>query len=194
MDLAGQPAPAERVGFGPRLGAYLIDAVVTLGIAAVTARPLSGLFPHALDMVRTRAAITDPRMAERVGAFAETAARVAIAATIVTVVYFLAEGLLGRALGKLILGLRIAGVDGRPAPVGALLARMVVKNSGNWLKLVSLVTGVAVLDRGANLVGVVILGGCFLALWPRRQALHDLAAKTAVYHASDVTAAPPPPS
>src|SRR4051812_49558390 len=48
---------------------------------------------------------------------ADTMMRVAISAVVVSAVYWLTEGIFGRGLGKLILGLRIGG-GGRPAPAG----------------------------------------------------------------------------
>jgi uncharacterized RDD family membrane protein YckC len=177
---------AERVGFGSRLGAYVIDLVVIWGLAAVTSRALSGLFPHAVEM--TLASRPVPPGSPAAGPMMEMFVRWAIAGTVVTTAYFLLEGLLGRALGKLILGLRIAGDNARRAPVTRLLARGVVKTAGAWVKLLALSTGVTALSRGGDVVGLIILGGCLLALWPRRQALHDLIARTAVFHASDVGA------
>jgi uncharacterized RDD family membrane protein YckC len=182
-------AAAERVGFGSRLGAYLIDHVVIWGLAALLARPLSSLFPHAVAAAlaaATEKAAKDPRMSAQMGAFGETMARMTIAAILVSAVYFLAEALWGRAIGKLLLGLRIATDDGKGATLGRLLVRMLVKNGGAVLKLVAMTTGATILSRGGDVLSVVVTGGCLLALWPRRQALHDLAANTAVFHGSDV--------
>ena len=116
----------------------------------------------------------------------ETIIRVTIAITVMAFVYFLLEAVLGRAVGKLILGLRIAGEDARPASVPRLLLRTLIKTAASGIKLLALGTGAMALNRVGNLVGVVVVGGCLLVLWPRRQALHDLAARTAVFHASDV--------
>jgi uncharacterized RDD family membrane protein YckC len=188
------PAAAERVGFGSRLGAYLIDHVVIWGLGALLARPVSSLFPHAVAAALAAAkekAAKDPRMAAQMSAFGETMARMTIAVILISAVYFLAEALWGRALGKLILGLRIATDDGRRATPGRLVVRMLVKNGGSVLKLVAMTTGATILSRGGDVLSVVVTAGCLLALWPRRQALHDLAANTAVYHGSDVVSPGP---
>jgi uncharacterized RDD family membrane protein YckC len=184
---AEAPAPPERSSFWRRLAAFVIDLVVVWVVAAAAMGPLSGLFPDALtDVLSQQRPSPNPAVAEKMRAFLEVLARINVSATVVTPVYLLFEAMWGRALGKLILGMRIAGTDARPAPLGRLLARTAVKGSGNVLELLSFITGIHLLSRGANLVGLVVLGGCFMALWPRRQALHDLAGGTTVYPASDV--------
>jgi uncharacterized RDD family membrane protein YckC len=185
-----QAAAPERVTFWRRLGAFLIDMLVTLVLGAIGARPLSGLFPHAVEQMlatqMARMSSGNPAVAVKMGPVMETFVRFSISAALVTAVYMLIEGLYGRALGKVILGIRIAGTDGRAAPIGKLLLRMLVKFSGTVVQVAGIVTGVVALSRVSQIVGLLVLGGCLLALWPKRQALHDLAAQTAVYHASDV--------
>jgi uncharacterized RDD family membrane protein YckC len=188
---APQAAAPERATFWRRLGAFLIDVLVALVPAALAARPLSGLFPHAVEQMLAAqmsrmSQSANPAMLAKVSSFAEMSVRFAIASAVIGAVYMLIEGLYGRAVGKLILGLRIAAPDGRAAPIGKLLLRMLIKYAGTVVQVAALFTGVAALSRVSQIVGLVVLGGCLLALWPRRQALHDLVAQTAVYHASDV--------
>ena len=186
---AASSPSAERVGFGPRLGAYLIDQVVIWVVAALAARPLSGPFSRGVAqmMARGASASVSPTASHMI----ETVARVAIAGSVVSLAYFGIEGLSGRVLGKLVLGLRIARADARRAPLGSLLGRAGIKTGAAWMKLIALGTGSAGLSRASTVLGLVLVGGCLLALWPRRQALHDLVARTAVFHASDVGAADP---
>jgi uncharacterized RDD family membrane protein YckC len=189
--VAPEQAAPERATFWRRLGAYVIDTLVTVVLAAVGSRPLSGLFPHAVEQMLAMqmdkmSHAPNAAVAARMGSFAEMGVRFGIAAGLIMGVYMLIEGLYGRALGKLILGLRIATAEGRAAPVGQLLLRMLVKYAGAVVQLLWLFTGVVALSKVSQILGFVVLGGCLIALWPRRQALHDLVAKTAVYHASDV--------
>ncbi|HET9707539.1 MAG TPA: RDD family protein, partial [Gemmatimonadales bacterium] len=108
-------------------------------------------------------------------------AGIILAAYLIVVVYFLFEGLTGYTLGKLILGIRIANDDGTAAGVGKLLYRYLLKNSGSFLALVALFTGVHALATLGNLAGLLIFVGCFFTLGMKRQAFHDMIAKTAVY-------------
>jgi|tagenome__1003787_1003787.scaffolds.fasta_scaffold20745619_2 uncharacterized RDD family membrane protein YckC len=188
-------AAPERVGFWPRLGAYLIDLLVIWAAAALLSRSISALFPRALaTMMAERQAmlVTSGKPIPAAAlSVADTMMRVAISAVVVSAVYWLTEGIFGRALGKLILGLRIGGDDGRAATGGRLVARMAIKNAGSLLGVLGFGTGAAVLSKGSQLAAWVVLAGCLLVFWPRRQALHDLAAHTAVFHNSDVGPAAP---
>ena len=109
-------------------------------------------------------------------------AGIIVAAYLIFVVYFLLEGLTGYTLGKLILGIRIANDDGTKAGVGKLLYRYLVKNSGYVLALVALFTGVHALATLGNVAGLIIFVGCFFTLGVKKQAFHDMIAKTAVYN------------
>lgn len=79
------------------------------------------------------------------------------------------------------MGIRIANDDGTAAGVGKLLFRYLVKNSSSVLKMLALFTTVQLLGMLGNLAGLVIFVGCFFTLGVKRQAIHDMIAKTAVY-------------
>jgi uncharacterized RDD family membrane protein YckC len=85
------------------------------------------------------------------------------------------EGLFGRALGKLLLGLRIADVNGRAASIARLLARAAVKQSAGLLSLTSLVTGAFVLTQVGSILRYAIVIGFLFVLRAHRRALHDFA-------------------
>src|SRR5690348_16477413 len=145
--VAPEKAAPERATFWRRLGAYVIDVLCTIVLGAILSRPLSGLFPHAVEqMMATQmekmSHSGNAAVAAKMGSFAEMGVRFGIAVGLITAVYMLVEGLYGPALGKLILGLRIASADGRAAPVGQLLQRMLVKFSGTVVQLLWLFTGV----------------------------------------------------
>src|SRR3954453_3782611 len=128
-------AAPERATFWRRLGAFLIDTLVMLVPAAIGSRALSGLFPHAVEQLLAAqmskmSPSGSPEMIAKMGSFAEMSVRFAIASALVGAVYMLIEGLYGRAVGKLILGLRIAAPDGRATPIGRLLLRMLIKFAG----------------------------------------------------------------
>ena len=74
------------------------------------------------------------------------------------------EGLLGRALGKAILGLRIAATNARRAPLTSLLTRAAVKTANAWVNLLALATGIAALSSVARVLSAVLVLGCCLSL------------------------------
>lgn len=175
----------QRVGFGPRLGAWLLDVVIvgvlaflgagtiatTLGVTAGAA--LGGAMATQADSAAAAMAAVGGLLA---GIFA-----FAIAAAVIGCVYFLIEGFTGYTLGKLLLGIRVASDDGMAASVGKLLTRFAIKNCSFLLTLVSGLTGIAALRTLGNVAGLIIFVGCFFTLGMRKQAFHDMLAHTAVY-------------
>jgi uncharacterized RDD family membrane protein YckC len=78
--------------------------------------------------------------------------------------YFLPEASTGQTLGKRILGVRVEGLDGRPASTGAVAIRTL-------LRLVD------------SLPFLYLLGLLVALVTPRRQRIGDLAARTVVTRA-----------
>ena len=189
LDAAAAGTP-ERVGFWPRLGAALIDTVVIWVVGALIGGLVAAHVPAYIDEVlsRSQAKMTAQQAAQAAAllGFMRTFARWAVGATAVTVVYGLLEGFFGRALGKLLLGLRIGGPDGRRASTGRLLGRMLVKQSASFLGVPAMLMASYTMNRIAQIAGWVIVLGFLLVLLKRKQALHDLVAGTAVYHNSDL--------
>jgi uncharacterized RDD family membrane protein YckC len=102
--------------------------------------------------------------------------------------YSLIEAFTGASPGKMALGLKVGREDGRPGSVGVYARRWAVKYSGTLLGLLGAVPGLQVAELLATASGLVIFAGCFLVLGDRRQALHDLAAKSAVFRRIDLLA------
>jgi uncharacterized RDD family membrane protein YckC len=100
--------------------------------------------------------------------------------------YSLIEAFTGASPGKMVLKLKIGLEDGRNAPLGTYVSRWAVKYAGTLIGLVALMPGLALLGTIGSLAGFVIFIGCFLVLGDKRQALHDMAAKTAVFNKADL--------
>jgi uncharacterized RDD family membrane protein YckC len=174
----------QRIGFGKRLGALVLDFVLVCVLSWAGAATIGGMLG---GLVGTSALSS-------LGAGDENAAGAAaamglfgaiagmfIAFALIGTVYFLIEGFTGYTLGKLILGIRIANEDGSAAGVGTLLGRYAVKNCNLLLSIIALLTGVHVLLTLGRLGGLIVLVGCFFALGVKKQALHDMIMHTAVY-------------
>ena len=177
----------QRIGFGKRLGAWALDLLLCGIVAAVGGSTIGGwlgAYTGAAAVAATNAAANagqDSQAAAAVGGLFGAIAGFIIAFFLICLVYFLVEGFTGYTLGKLILGIRIANDDGTAAGVGTLLYRYLVKNSNPVLAVLAVLTGVHVLGTLGNLAGLLILVGCFFTLGVKRQAFHDMIAKTAVY-------------
>ena len=171
--------PPERVGFGPRVGAVLIDTVAMV-VAAVVLGGVVGL-------------VAASKAGNPIEAEAFFIRGFTIAAGLAGILYGLWEGLTGAAAGKLATGLIIANADGTPAEKDVLFKRFMFKNGiASLFSLIGGATNSEIYNVIGGLWGVVFFCGCFVALGEKRQALHDMIAHTAVYRKADVAGVGPP--
>lgn len=179
----------ERIGFGPRLGAFAIDVVLVWVLAFV----LSKLFPSFL-LESTRAQLeqtlsANPMLAnlydENMISIMVSATRVGVLVNVARLLYFLPEIFIGKSLGKLMLGLQIVGVEGGQASPLALLSRYLIKHIGKVCAVLSLLVASVLFNTFGNLLGLVVFVGCFFSASEKHQALHDSICGTIVVKKSD---------
>ena len=186
-DLVRDPV-ADRIAFGPRLAAYLIDyAMMQTGswfIAGVLGAV--GLMSDEAPKPNTSDGLVK-MLVEMLDAMSMSF----VVGGLVALVFYLPELLTGQSLAKMIMKFRVGAPDGHTASQKALLTRYLFKVASSVLVIA------AGLARGdlllpllgvAGLYSIVYFFGCFMALSERRQALHDLLANTAVYRKDDVHA------
>ena len=104
----------------------------------------------------------------------------ALVCLLVGTLYTFIEAFTGASPGKRVMGLQVAKADGSAGEVSLYLLRWALKNSGSILNFI--------LPAIASLASLVFFFGCFAALGEKRQALHDIIAKSAVYKKADITA------
>ena len=185
-------APAERVGFGPRLGAWIIDLLLSLlfGIVlGVLLQPLNVGMPASIS--ENLAAMQD--MYEMLGVDAATISVVnawypalTLGGIIAAIMYALIEGLSGASPGKRILGIVVANQDGTAGTTRAWMRRCLVKHVSAFLNIFTLLPVLAFVADIGSFLGFVVFIGCFFVLGQERLALHDRIATTAIYHREDV--------
>ena len=172
----------KRIGFGLRLGAFLIDYVIAGILASILSILFAGIFATiGAGMGSASGAEYGAAAGGAVGFFAGIAMGFAIAVPL----YFLMEAFLGYTLGKLILGIKIAKEDGTHGDIKDFFLRYVIKNSGMILSLLGMLTlgFFATLGWIASLAIVV---GCFFVLADKKQSFHDMLSKTAVFKKEDI--------
>ncbi|HEV8264134.1 MAG TPA: RDD family protein [Gemmatimonadales bacterium] len=169
----------NRIGFGKRLGAFVLDLILCVVLVVVAGGVVGGMLGMTAGSLTTGEG--DAAAGAMSGAALGAIMGMVAAGAIIFLVYFLIEGLTGYTLGKLILGIRVANADGTQAPVTTLLARWAVKNINFVMTVLAVLTGVEVIRVLGNIGGLVIFVGCFLVLGMSRQALHDRIVHTAVY-------------
>ena len=175
----------QRVGFGPRFAAALIDAAVVAVVGFVAGAAIGGMLGGWIGGALGGS--------EGVGA-SSGAVGAAVGAVLGVVaafggfvfLYSLIEAFTGASPGKMILGLKVGTDEGRRGSAALYVKRWALKYSGTLLGLLGAIPGLHVLGLLAPAAGLVIFIGCFLTLGDRRQALHDLGAATAVFRKADL--------
>ncbi|HEY6059995.1 MAG TPA: RDD family protein [Gemmatimonadales bacterium] len=174
----------QRIGFGKRFGALILDCILVFVLSWLGAGTIGAMFGGTAASIAARSmaqADTTAVSMAVVGGIMGAVIGMVIAFVVIGTLYFLVEGFTGFTLGKLILGIRIANADGTAAGVPALLGRYLIKNCYYVLSLLGVVTGVGALGTLGTVGGLIIIVGCFFTLGTAKQAFHDMIMKTAVY-------------
>lgn len=177
----------NRIGFGKRLGAFLIDVVIVWIVAFLGGSTIGGLLGAGAGAAMSGGG-DDAMKGMAMGGMFGAVAGILVAAALVGTVYFLVEGFTGWTLGKLILGIQIGNENGTKASLGQLLLRYALKNCNFLLTILAALTGLALLRTLGTLGGLAIFIGYFFVLTSNKQGFHDMIAKTAVYPRAKLTA------
>lgn len=162
----------ERIGFGIRLGAIIIDIILISALSFFFG--MFGLGAGGLAGAITSGGEGSAALAGGIAGFVATT-------VMVTALYNIIEGLVGASPGKMVLGIKIKRQDGTPGDTALYMKRWAIKNISSLLNLLAMFTGIGFISSIAGAAGFAIFVGCFLALRENKLALHDELAKTAVY-------------
>jgi uncharacterized RDD family membrane protein YckC len=174
----------ERIGFGQRLLASIIDGIVIAIAGGILGSVLGAVMgAGAGAVISTGDANQDAAMSSAAGGIVGAIAGAMLGMGLLQIGFAIWEGLTGQALGKMLLKIRIKAADGSVAGKDKLLTRAAAKYSNSLLTVLGALTGIGIISQLGSLVGLVIFVGCFFVLGQKRQALHDLIAKTAVFKA-----------
>lgn len=174
----------SRIGFGPRLGAYVLDIVFVIGLSYIAIYFSADFFETLADTSK----LTDEQFEVLTAnpLLWQFSVLLPVAAAFVGVLYNLIEGITGFTIGKLIIGIKIGNQDGTPASQGTLMLRYALKNIGSIFSLLSILLIVSFLSTIGSILGLIIFIGCFFVLADKRQAFHDMIAKTAVFKKAEL--------
>ncbi len=175
-----EPDPYEfRVGFGRRLGAYIIDQLI-VSLLILIAMFATGQMTEIFDALVHLGKSFDDEMIN------ETVSKLVPMVGVITLLYFSSELFFGASLGKLMLGLRIGNDDRYAAPFVKLLVRFIIKNVAIVLSLVSFVFSTLIFDFFGDFLQIIIYIGFFFTLSARRQSFHDMLSTTAVFYSNEL--------
>jgi len=175
----------KRVGFGPRLAACLIDLLIVGIVGFVAGAAIGGMLGGWIGGAlggSEGAGSSSGALGAAIGA----ALGVVAAFGGFVFLYSLIEAFTGASPGKMILGLKVGTDDGRRGSSALYVKRWAIKYSGTVLGLLGAIPGLHILGLLAPAAGIIVFIGCFLVLGDKRQALHDVAAKTAVFRKADL--------
>jgi uncharacterized RDD family membrane protein YckC len=174
----------NRIGFGRRLGAYLIDLLIILGLAYIVASISGSFFERFVDFSK----FTDAQLEVFDGKpnLWLFSVIVPVTAVLMSFIYNLVEGFTGYTFAKYLLGIQIGNQDGTKASQGKLMGRFAIKNISSIIGLIAIALMATTLNTIGSVLGFVIIIGCFFVLGESKLAFHDMLAKTAVYWRKDL--------
>lgn len=165
-----------RVGFGRRLGAFVIDMVISYLLISV----VNALF---FDEKALESIMENQNNLEIVKPYLMDILSITF---IITLLYYVSEVFFGFSIGKLILKLRIASEDRTEPSTIKLLSRYFIKYSFPILALISILIESQLLTYLSVIGLLLFIFGSFLTLGAKRQALHDKLSSTAVYFKDNI--------
>ncbi len=177
-----------RVGFGKRFAAWLIDVVI-YSAALLIVLSITGIFGVYLEQFSSiigagmEGGIADPNTIAEMEAIGY---EITMYSTVLGILYYSLEVIYGASLGKMMLGLRIANSNRTWASINTLIVRASLKNISMVVNVLFLVTSMTLVSTFGSIFGVIAFIGCFVVLSEKKQALHDLIAKTAVYYKAEI--------
>lgn len=172
-----------RVGFGKRLGAFLLDIIIVSVISWIVSLFIPQASEEAaLGLVEDMTKSNDiSSIFGAVNQFQEENFWSQWFDYLIWILYFLPEALLGFSLGKKLLKIKIADTDLRQSSK-ALWLRYILKHIYYIIPTIFFLTMTMTVSTVLFLLGFIIFIGCFFVLGRNKQALHDMIAKTAVFN------------
>lgn len=177
-----EPFP-DRVAFGTRFLAALVDIVVFTVLFAIGAT-IAGM-SEIMESFNVQS-YSDVFKMQNSEEFQNFAMQVNIIFYFIFALLILPEALFATSLGKLIFGLTIAGEDRKRADGSRLFGRFALKHSWLLLSAVANLTALAFISVLSLVAMIAFFIGAFVAFSEKKQALHDVIAKTAVFNKRDI--------
>ncbi len=172
-----------RVGFGKRLGAFVLDFIF-LAIISFVIMIMTGVFDELMSMVEkiSHDGTFDLSFMQNIEEDYPALKTTVLWSTVTGLLYWSLEGLTGSSPAKHILGLMVASENRTKASPQQLWSRFVYKNLNIIFSLLYLFSATSAFEILSSLLGFVFFVGCFLVLSVKRQGFHDMLSKTAVFH------------
>ncbi len=166
-----------RIGFGRRVAAYIIDSIL-LFLLLLLASYFFGTFSELKFLLSSG---VNYQSVEFINDFMLLVENLLPLSISVSAVYYFTEIFFAATPGKMLLGIVIGTEDKKFAPISKLLLRFAIKNSSLIFNFLFLITSLSVFSSISSIVSFVVFLGCFAVFTIKKQALHDIISKSAVY-------------
>ncbi len=174
----------ERVGFGRRFGAYMLDllTIIILGliISSIAGEQLAELFFGTQLAEVDEAAAQFEGMGFDYGSLMTRMTQVGAGTSVIAILLFVMEGLKGQSIGKMLLKIENTNPDGSESDAKNLWIRSLLKYGSTILSLLGGLIGLSLIGTIGSIWGFVIFVGFFFAFSEKKQTIHDMIAKTVV--------------
>ena len=180
----------KRTGFGPRLGAFIIDSIIISLLASLLMSIIMETTFNAFFQGHLTESILKGEALKSGSAAAEAyreMLRISLFIAHFSTLYMIIEAFTGATPGKMILGLKIGTQEGKSGDMWLYFPRYLIKNCSVLIDLAGRITGITLLGTIGGFAGMVVFFGCFYVLGEKKQALHDIIAKTAVFRKHDLS-------
>lgn len=180
---------SRRVGFGPRLLAYVIDnflvSVITIVLLNLLSPDTLQVFSRSGDVLRMLMSAPDTLSADQTTILQSIRSFNGYLSA-VTIIYMLMEAYSGATLGKRLLSLQITDLSGRIAPPKKYILRYILKNMSGLAYILSLSLGSGFILSAGQFVATVMFIGFFLTLNAQAMGFHDMISGTLVIRTKDL--------
>lgn len=176
-----------RASFGKRFGASIIDAIIAL-IVLVIAWAATGILGEYIETFMSffKANGDMAYIEQQKLVMQEIAKKMIPISLVVSVIFMTLDIVLQSSIGKLALGLKVRDLERKAPTMIQLLTRTFVKTGISTLfNVILLVTSISVIETIGGWISSLIYLVSLITIAVMRQGVHDIAAKTAVYHKDD---------
>ena len=178
----------ERIGFGKRLLAFIIDTILSsIAGFALSLFAESSLLELFYDPSQLNDSIaTFENLSPGLGNTMQEFLKLLQELVLIGFLIMIMEGLTGQTPGKMLLGIKNGNQDGSNASTSTLFTRTLIKNISSVLSFVAVTSSISIIGTIGSFLGFIIFIGCFFTLGKSKQSIHDLISKTAVYNKSEL--------
>ncbi len=171
----------ERIGFGRRLGAYMLDVLIVMIFGTIVGLLIGDqLYPLFFGKQMGEFNQLSEQLGGKFTVFFQKMMEITSGISVTGLILFILEGAFGQSFGKWVLKIINTNVDGNPASPSQLWLRSFLKYGASILSLIGGYSGIIYIGWIGSLWSFVIFIGFFLVFTDNKQTIHDMLAKTVV--------------